>query len=109
MELERLRLVFYALSDRVRLKILRLLLEHGELCVCQLQQVFGISQPNLSFHLRVLRDAELVKTRKEGKWVHYSPNYDNPVLKVNLPLIEGADVSQESAGTLSCDVKNKLT
>ena len=83
-----LRKVFYALSDEIRLKIVRLLISHSELCVCQFQEIFGISQPNISFHLRVLRDAGLIKSRKEGKWSYYSLNTDNPVLKQLIPFIE---------------------
>ncbi len=83
-----LREIFYALSDEVRLKIVRLLIAHKELCVCQLQEVFGISQPNISFHLRILKNTGLIKSRKEGKWSYYSLNEDNPVLKQLIPLIE---------------------
>ncbi len=83
-----LRDIFYALSDDIRLKIVRLLIAHKELCVCQLQEVFNISQPNISFHLRVLKKAGLVKSRKEGKWSYYSLNTENPILKQLIPLIE---------------------
>ena len=83
-----LREVFYALSDDIRLKIVRLLISHSELCVCQLQELFGISQPNISFHLRVLKKAGLVKSRKEGKWSYYSLNKEHPILKQLIPLIE---------------------
>lgn len=87
-DLNILREIYYALSDDIRLTILKLLLEEGELCVCQIQPILKISQPNLSFHLRVLRDAGLVKWRKEGKKVFYSLNLDNPVLKANLPFLK---------------------
>ncbi len=83
-----LREIFYALSDEVRLKIVRLLIAHKELCVCQLQEVFGISQPNISFHLRILKNAGLIKSRKEGKWSYYSLNKENPILMHLIPLIE---------------------
>ena len=83
-----LREIFYALSDEVRLKIVRLLIAHKELCVCQLQEVFGISQPNISFHLRILKNAGLIKSRKEGKWSYYSLNKENSILMHLIPLIE---------------------
>ena len=83
-----IREIFYALSDEIRLKIVRLLIAHKELCVCQLQEVFGISQPNISFHLRILKNAKLVKSRREGKWSYYSLNEENPELKHLIPLIE---------------------
>jgi ArsR family transcriptional regulator len=59
-----------ALSDETRLRILKLL-EHGELCVCDIVAAFDASQPKISFHLAVLKAAGLVKDRKEGKWMHY--------------------------------------
>lgn len=62
--------VFKALSDETRLRILKLL-ERGELCVCDIVAAFNIVQPKVSFHLRVLKTAGLLKDRKEGKWMHY--------------------------------------
>jgi len=101
-ELEYLRKVYYALSDSIRLMILRILIEYKELCVCQIQPIFKISQPNLSFHLRILRDADLVKTEKRGKWVYYSLNLDNPVLKANLDLIN--NIPLEKNIKIQCEV-----
>ena len=62
--------IFKALSDETRLRILKLL-EHGELCVCDMVAAFDMSQPKVSFHLNVLKQAGLVKDRKDGKWMHY--------------------------------------
>ena len=62
---------FKALSDETRLRILKLL-EHGELCVCDIVAALDMSQPKVSFHLGVLQDAGLAKSRKQGKWIHYS-------------------------------------
>ena len=61
---------FKALSDENRLRILKLL-EHGELCVCEIVAAFGAGQPKISFHLAALKNAGLVKDRREGKWMHY--------------------------------------
>jgi ArsR family transcriptional regulator len=63
--------IFKALSDETRLRILKLL-EHGELCVCDIVASLDMIQPKVSFHLGVLKDAELIKDRKQGKWIHYS-------------------------------------
>lgn len=63
--------IFKALSDKTRLKILKLL-EHGELCVCDIVAALDTIQPKVSFHLGVLKEAGLIKDRKQGKWVHYS-------------------------------------
>jgi ArsR family transcriptional regulator len=62
--------IFKALSDETRLRIVKLL-EHGELCVCHLVAAVDMSQPKVSFHLKVLKEAGLVKDRREGKWMHY--------------------------------------
>lgn len=62
--------IFKALSDETRLRIMKLL-EHGELCVCDIVAAFDMIQPKVSFHLGVLKKAGLVKDRKQGKWMHY--------------------------------------
>lgn len=62
--------LFKALSDETRLRIIKLL-EGGELCVCDMVAAFDTIQPKVSFHLAVLKQAGLVKDRKEGKWMHY--------------------------------------
>ncbi|MFZ6016157.1 MAG: ArsR/SmtB family transcription factor [Nitrospirota bacterium] len=62
--------IFKALSDETRLRVLKLL-EHGELCVCDIVAALDMIQPKVSFHLSVLKDAGLIKDRKQGKWVHY--------------------------------------
>ena len=63
--------VFKALSEETRLRIVKLL-EHGELCVCDIVAALDMIQPKVSFHLAVLRDAGLIKDRRQGKWIHYS-------------------------------------
>lgn len=64
-------LLFEALSDETRRRILALLLSHGELCVCDLFGVLSLAQPKVSRHLAVLREANLIMGRKQGTWVHY--------------------------------------
>jgi ArsR family transcriptional regulator, arsenate/arsenite/antimonite-responsive transcriptional repressor len=62
--------MFKALSDETRLRILKLL-EGGELCVCDIMAALDKIQPKVSFHLGVLKKANLLKGRKQGKWMHY--------------------------------------
>ncbi|HMK55027.1 MAG TPA: metalloregulator ArsR/SmtB family transcription factor [Dissulfurispiraceae bacterium] len=62
--------VFKSLTDETRLRILKLL-ETGELCVCEIVAAVNIVQPKISFHLRTLKRAGLVKDTKHGKWTHY--------------------------------------
>ena len=59
-----------ALSDERRVRILRLL-EHSELCVCDLVEIFDLDYSKLSYHLKQLRDAGLVRTDRDGNYVTY--------------------------------------
>jgi ArsR family transcriptional regulator, arsenate/arsenite/antimonite-responsive transcriptional repressor len=62
---------FKALGEEMRLKIVGLLLP-GELCVCEIMEELGLSQPAVSHHMKVLKQAGLIQDRREGKWIHYS-------------------------------------
>ena len=64
--------IFKALGDETQLSIMALLLEHGELCVCDIEQALDATQSKTSRHLRYLLHAGLVQDRREGVWVHYS-------------------------------------
>ena len=65
--------VFHALSDETRLEILDRLRD-GERCVCELTEVLKAAQSRLSFHLRVLKEAGLIRDRAEGRWMYYALN-----------------------------------
>jgi len=71
--MEELLSVFKALSDETRLRIIKLM-EEGELCVCDITAALDMVQPKVSFHLSALKEAGLIKDRKQGKWIHYSLN-----------------------------------
>ena len=64
---------FHALSDPWRLQIIELL-RSQELCVCELMEKLEISQSKLSCHLKILKEAGLVQTRQEGRWIYYRLN-----------------------------------
>lgn len=81
----RLARYLHALSDETRLKILERLAA-GERCVCELVAVVGGSQPRLSFHLKTLKQAGLVRDRPDGRWVYYSVDPD--VLAETRALLE---------------------
>ena len=70
---------FHALSDPIRLQVLELL-RSQELCVCELCDRLGVTQSKLSFHLKNLKEAELVRSRQEGRWIYYSLNLSQFVL-----------------------------
>lgn len=63
-------LLFSALADRTRLRILSLM-GAGEMCVCFLVEILKTNQPKISRHLAYLRRAGIVDARREGQWMHY--------------------------------------
>lgn len=65
---------FKALSDPVRLQLLSSIASHagGEACVCDVSAGVQVSQPTVSHHLKVLRDAGLLTSRREASWVYYA-------------------------------------
>jgi ArsR family transcriptional regulator len=60
-----------ALADEKRVRVL-LALQDGELCVCQITELFGLAASTISKHLSILYQAGLVDSRKEGRWIYYS-------------------------------------
>ncbi|WP_125763556.1 ArsR/SmtB family transcription factor [Levilactobacillus mulengensis] len=64
-----------AMADENRLKIISLL-SQGTLCACDILDHFNFTQPTLSHHMRVLADAGIVTSYKEGKWKHYTLSED---------------------------------
>ena len=105
--MERLSQVYNMLSDKNRLRILKLL-EHKPMCVCELTHVLGIRQPSVSRHLRKLKEADLIDSRQDGQWHEYFINRqgneysrilmgnlsgwlnDEPVIEEDLKKAEGA-------------------
>jgi ArsR family transcriptional regulator len=65
--------VFKALADPVRLRLVSLIGAHqgGEVCVCELTEAFELTQPTVSHHLKVLRDAGIIASERRGTWVYY--------------------------------------
>ena len=92
--------VFKALSEETRLRIIKLL-EHGELCVCDIVAALDMIQPKVSFHLAVLKEAGLIKDRKQGKWTHYRID-DADIFKRFLLLSTLERISTE---TVSEDIR----
>ena len=65
-----------ALADPVRLRLMSLIAGADEACVCELTTTFAVSQPTISHHLRVLREAGLVDSERRGTWVYYRARRD---------------------------------
>jgi ArsR family transcriptional regulator, arsenate/arsenite/antimonite-responsive transcriptional repressor len=82
--------IFKAVSDVTRLRILALIFELGALCVCEVEQLLGITQSKASRHLRYLRDAGILEDRREGLMVNYGlPALPDPELSVMLIVLSG--------------------
>jgi ArsR family transcriptional regulator len=64
--------VYRAMGDPNRLRIMQLLFENGELCVCEISKHLSAEQPNISKHLAVLRNADIVSMRREGTKIFYT-------------------------------------
>ncbi len=73
-------------SNEVRLKILYLLEEEGELCPCDMSDILGVSIPAVSQHLRKLKDGNVIQSRRDGQTIYYSLRINH--LKVLKPFFK---------------------
>ncbi|GII79731.1 transcriptional regulator [Sphaerisporangium rufum] len=89
--------MFKALADPVRLRLLSLIAsyEGGEACVCDLTGPFDVSQPTISHHLKVLREAGLVGSERRGTWVYY---WVRPIALNRLSTLLQAPASTATRG-----------
>uniref|UniRef100_A0A7V4KCW4 ArsR family transcriptional regulator n=1 Tax=Fervidobacterium pennivorans TaxID=93466 RepID=A0A7V4KCW4_FERPE len=87
MELENVAELLKIIGHPIRLKILHLLKQNGELCVCELLPLLEVSQPNLSQHLSILRLSGLVENNKVGNTIRYRLS-NNELLREILEIIE---------------------
>ena len=94
-----LALMFKALGDPVRLRLLSRVASHagGEACVCDLSVGFDLTQPTISHHLKVLREAGLLRCERRGTWVYY---WVVPSALAQLSAVLGStDVSASGLGS----------
>ncbi len=71
-EAERMARVAKALGDPIRMQLADVLRKHaGKVCVCELVPLFDLSQPTVSHHLKVLREAGIVESERQGLWAYY--------------------------------------
>ena len=90
--------MFKALGDPVRLRLLSLVASHasGEACVCEISPAFDLTQPTISHHLKVLREAGLLACERRGTWVYY---WVVPSALAQLSAVLGStDVSTATLG-----------
>ncbi len=87
-----------ALADETRVRAL-LALRPGELCVCQLTELFGLAPSTMSKHLAILHQAGLVVSRKEGRWIYYAlPDRKAPAaVRAALRWVEQSLAEDEAA------------
>lgn len=72
--IEEYELKFKALADKKRLQIMYALCQHGKTCVCDLCEMVDMQQSKLSYHLKILLDAELIQKETKGTWSYYELN-----------------------------------
>jgi ArsR family transcriptional regulator len=74
---ERMGTVAKALGDPIRMQLVDVLRKHaGKVCVCELTPLFDVGQPTVSHHLKVLREAGVVGSERQGLWAYYYVNPD---------------------------------
>ncbi|PLT28188.1 ArsR/SmtB family transcription factor [Peribacillus deserti] len=67
---------FKALADKKRLQIMNILTQKGEMCVCDLTPLMDMTQSKLSYHLKILLDANIISKETRGTWSYYQINQD---------------------------------
>jgi ArsR family transcriptional regulator len=94
---------FKALADQKRLQIMNILTEKGSVCVCDMTEYIEMPQSKLSYHLKILLDANIIKKKTEGTWSYYSLNQEevNHLLSEELcclfrPVYRGPSISSKS-------------
>jgi ArsR family transcriptional regulator, arsenate/arsenite/antimonite-responsive transcriptional repressor len=86
--MDKLTLVFKALSDGNRLRIVAALVEHEELCACQLTELIEVTGATASRHMGVLLSSGLVESRKDGRWVYYRIGREDAGLEELIAWLE---------------------
>lgn len=86
------------------------ILQKRECCVCELLEVFDMSQPSISWHLRKIKDVGLVKEERRGQWIYYSLNPSSEFYKLIEEILrhvpdhsETIKKIKENSPTLHCD------
>ncbi|MCD8500873.1 MAG: metalloregulator ArsR/SmtB family transcription factor [Bacillaceae bacterium] len=79
--IESTAVVLKLLGDKTRLKMIALI-KQRECCVCEFVEMFQMSQPSISQHVRKLKDAQLIKETRKGQWIFYSMNESHPMISV---------------------------
>lgn len=89
--------LFESLSDATRRRILALLQNQGELCVCELVAALGLPQPKISRHLAVMREAGITAMRRDGTWIFYRLHPELPLWAYRILEIAGRDAPESDS------------
>ncbi|WP_419887660.1 ArsR/SmtB family transcription factor [Neobacillus niacini] len=73
---EKYELKFKAIADKKRLQIMNILTQNGAMCVCDLAPMMDMAQSKLSYHLKILLDANIIKKETRGTWSYYELNQE---------------------------------
>lgn len=97
-----------ALSDETRARIVHIL-SCGELCACEIQPYFALSQPTLSHHLAILVESGLIESRPEGKWVQYRLSRETAhfLTGFTAAITTESETCQCRTATPSCGAEHK--
>jgi len=91
-------------SDKNRLNIMAMLLRDKELCVCEISDTLELSQPLVSRHLKQMKEADVLDSRQEGKWVIYSLN-KNPSALLMCCIKELSNEIEDLPKLVTCNIK----
>ncbi|WML43190.1 metalloregulator ArsR/SmtB family transcription factor [Neobacillus sp. PS3-40] len=107
--IERAANILKLLGDKTRLTMMRILLEH-DCCVCEFVEIFQMTQPSISQHLRKLKDVGLVKESRRGQWMFYSINrshenylFVEALLELLASQSEKLEELEKQGKRISCD------
>ena len=85
--LEKAAVILKLLGDKTRLTMIGIL-KQRDCCVCEFQEVFEMSQPSISQHLRKLKDAGMVQEERRGQWIYYSLNQQSELYGLIVDILE---------------------
>lgn len=86
-DIDRASLILKLLGDKTRLTMMKLIDEEA-CCVCEFVEIFKVSQPSISQHLRKLRDLELVVEERKGQWIFYSMDKGSDYYSFIKPILD---------------------
>lgn len=103
-DLDKAANILKLLGDKTRLTMIKLL-DSNDYCVCEFVEIFQVSQPAISQHLRKLRDVGLVNEKRKGQWIFYSLNKENEVYPLLKSLLRHIPEQKEKLQALEAEGK----